>query len=114
MNPTQEELHQLFEYSPATGKLTWRKRDRSQFRTERGWRVFNTRYADKQAGCVKHLTDGYPYIQVKIDGKNYTASKLIWLWMTGEAPPKRTPRIDGNGINLAWGNLLSDSSYTSA
>jgi len=40
MELTQEYLREAFDYDPKTGVLTWRKRPREHFNTDRGWKIW--------------------------------------------------------------------------
>jgi hypothetical protein len=63
------------------------------------------------AQCVKvgdiagtfRKQDGYCFVSV--DGKQYRAHRLAWLYMTGEWPKKEIDHIDGNRINNSIYNL---------
>jgi hypothetical protein len=45
------------------------------------------------------------YVQICIDGENYKAHRVIWLWMTGEWPECLVDHRDGDGLNNRWRNL---------
>lgn len=77
-------LHEALIYDSVSGELFWRKRPREHFNDDRGWRVFNTRYAEKQAGTVGKTT-GYVYVNFA-SGDLYAAHRLIWAMTTGEWP----------------------------
>lgn len=109
MELTQDKLHELLEYSPHTGKLTWRRRKREMFKTEWSWKTWNRKHAGKQAGCICPNRYGHLRSQVGIGNKRYAASHLIWLWMTGKKPTGYLTYADDNPVNLAWSNLQERS-----
>lgn len=67
--PNQDRLRELFEYDGKRGVLLWR--------TKKG-----TAMAGDVAGCTK--LKGYVYIS--IDGKDFAAHRLIWIWANGDIP----------------------------
>lgn len=70
--PSQEELWELFEYSPETGELSSRETGH----------VFGTR-PKKGAKLSKH-------IRVKIDGEDYLVHRIIWTMVNGQIPEGMT------------------------
>lgn len=66
--PTQSLLHQIFNYDPHTGNLTW-KRD------------FSRRYKDDDPTSV--ASNGY--LVVTLD-RTHLAHRIIWLMQTGNSP----------------------------
>ena len=46
---TQEIVRELLDYDPETGTLTWRERDRKWFKSDKSWKIWNSRYANKEA-----------------------------------------------------------------
>lgn len=44
-------------------------------------------------------------VRVYVDGKQYEASRLAWLYMTGKNPINEIDHIDGNRFNNEWSNL---------
>jgi hypothetical protein len=62
---TAERLREVLDYNPETGALV------RPVSTNNRWRVGET------AGYVHH--SGYVYIRV--DGRDYPAHRLAWLWM---------------------------------
>jgi hypothetical protein len=87
------------DYDPETGQFTWKPRPE----THRGAAIFKSRYAGTKAGCPDH----YGYIQLTVDGHNYKAHRLAWLWVHGAFPPadKEVDHRDRNRANNAIGNL---------
>lgn len=84
---TQAELKQIANYDPETGAFTWKQRRCNA-------------PIGSVMGCIK--PDGYRYI--KLMGKNYKASRLAFLYMTGDMPPLVDHR-DRVRDNDKWDNL---------
>jgi len=77
-------------YNKHTGLLTW-NRDRSR-----------TAKAGDEAGC--QTSNGA--IIVGIEGRMYSAARVIWLMVTGEWPRGRLRFKDDDPRNLRWNNLV--------
>jgi hypothetical protein len=73
-----------------------RLRERLHYDPKTG--VFTRRWSRKgfKAGSVSggKLSDGH--IGVTVDGRQYYAHRLAWLWMTGEWPDPETDHKDGD------------------
>lgn len=86
--PSIDEIRQLLDYDPETGRLTWKPRDPIFFlymgarKAERYHRWWNARYAGTEAGAFDRLG----YITVKINDKSYLGHRLIWALVYGEWP----------------------------
>lgn len=65
------------------GHLFWNKRPRTDFRTERGWRVFVSRFEGKKAGTPH----GEGYWTVNVGGVCYLAHRIIYEMHYGPIPP---------------------------
>lgn len=100
----QRQLKALVHYEPKTGNFIWLKRDiRPNYRRfDLAW---NTRYASKIAGCVRHAGRELSYIKIRINKKNYQAHRLVFLYMTGEFPSCGIDHKDADGLNNRWNNL---------
>jgi HNH endonuclease/AP2 domain len=87
---TQAELMAILRYDPITGTFFWIK----------------TRGSLARAG---HVIPGCPnqkgYLRIAINGKAYNASRLAWLYMTGEWPNCIVDHRDLNKANNKWDNL---------
>ena len=68
-NPTQEQVHALFDYCPERGLLT------NKFTRSRLSR------AGDQAGWFTRAGR-----QVSVNGESYAVKKIVWLYVTGEFP----------------------------
>lgn len=84
---THERLKELLNYDPETGYFTWKvRRYGIRLGAKAGW----TRY-DKR-------------IHIGLDGRDYQAHRLAWLYMAGEWPSE-IDHIDCNPSNNRWSNL---------
>jgi hypothetical protein len=92
---TAERLRELLDYQPREGLFYWRV-DRYSIPGTR----LNVRAGDV-AGSV--APSGYRFIG--IDGCRYLASRLAWLWMTGDWPDGEVDHRDTNSANDRWENL---------
>ncbi len=84
--PTQQELHEWFDYSVITGDLYW-----------------------KEGRCKNKKVLGlHPdgYLRTRLNKKNYMVHRLIWCWVTGEDPGTlQVDHINGQRDCNAWHNL---------
>jgi hypothetical protein len=93
-NLTAERVRELFEYDPETGIITWRV-DRIGA---------NNRvcvHAGDPAGGIK--SNGY--INIRINGTDYLAHRLIWLWQTGSWPREEIDHVNRIRHDNRWVNL---------
>lgn len=99
--PSVEELNRLFRYDTFTGYLHWKPRPVEIFADLRSAKNWNTKYADKVAGC----DDGKGAIVVRLStlGSIY-AHRVIYKMITGEEP-SHIDHIDGNPLNNRFTNL---------
>jgi hypothetical protein len=99
--PPAEYLRECFSYDAGSGILTWQHRSRARFVDDRAWRIWNTRYADKQAGGIRN----HGYFVVCLDYRLYLHHRIIWKMMTGEDPSEEIDHKDQNRTNNRWENL---------
>jgi len=89
---TLDRLKELLIYDPETGIFRWKKARR---------------------GCLANSIAGsatdQDYWHLMLDGKNYKAHRLAWLYMTGEWPVADTDHIDGCRSNNKFKNLRQAS-----
>lgn len=87
---TAIELRERLQYDPNTGRWIWLKTPRG------GW-------VGRPAGSM----DAKGYWVIKIDGQSYKASRLAFLYMTGEWPEEEMDHRDRQPWNDCWINLRS-------
>jgi len=87
--PTQDRLRELYSYNPESGLFVSKK---SCGRWEAG-RVSGTK--NKRTG----------YILICVDGKQYLAHRLAFLWVTGEWPKFEVDHINCQAWDNRWANL---------
>ncbi len=118
---TQAQLKKVLHYCPDTGIFTWLQRGRDTFKSDRGFRRFNSTVAGKMAGHVTKRR-GYCEIGIAYAGakcKLYKAHRLAWLYIKGEWPNLidhiNGDKIDNRIINLrdtdVSGNLKNAKTY---
>jgi hypothetical protein len=86
---TQERLKELLTYDPETGVFVWVTRPSKSIKV------------GDVAGSFR--PDGYR--QIQIDGAQFRAHRLAWLYMTGTFPPDQIDHIDRNPTNNQFTNL---------
>ena len=86
---TQEQLKELFHYSPETGIFTRLK----------------TTTGKNKAGTIPGGDKSTGYIRIAINGKYYQAHRLAWLYMTGDFPKNCIDHINMIKTDNSWGNL---------
>ena len=88
--PTQQELHELFDYSVVTGQLYWKENRNS--RAKKGHSV----------GC----RNPKGYVVAPVNGRQYLTHRLVWMWVTGEDPGTLEVEHKNNQRDCnAWHNL---------
>jgi hypothetical protein len=95
--PTKAALRELLDYDPGTGELRWLPREEvSPYE-----KAFNKRYAGKLA-FTRVSSRGY--LAGQIDYVDYVAHRIIWRWVTDEAPPC-VDHINRKQTDNRWCNL---------
>ena len=92
MKLTAQRVREVLDYDPKSGLFTWRVR-----------KARRVQIGDI-AGSINKIHNRR---MIKLDGVKYRASRLAWLWMTEEWPPKgyEVDHKDGNSLNDRWRNL---------
>lgn len=94
-----------FEYDPINGNLI-RKPVRPTKDQDPGQVArWNGRFAGKVAGWTRQRKDGYRYISVRVNGKDWAGHRVCWAVMTGEQPPPSIDHENGDGTDNRWINL---------
>lgn len=88
MTTTWHRLKELLHYNPETGVFTWL--------VSRG---------KVKAGSVAGRLNKDGHRRIKIDGVEYFAHRLAFLYMTGEWPKELIDHRDVDPANNRWGNL---------
>lgn len=105
---TQSIVKELLDYNPLTGALTWRKRARKWFPTDRHWQMWNTRFAGRLVGSNVN-----GYLQTRIFGRTCLVHRLIWFWMKGVWPTE-IDHLDRKRWNNSWANLREATTQENA
>lgn len=100
----KEYLGECFEYNPTTGIFVWKRRPKEHFETERGFKMFNTRFAGKRAD--KLTCQGYR--RLRLLNKSLPAHRVAYLLYHGDLPAvvdhKNRDRQDNSISNLRGTN----------
>lgn len=92
---TQEYLDSILLYSPNAGEFRWKNK--------KGKKIT----PGQIAGYINHYRGGMSYRIIQIDGVNYRAHRLAWLYTYGSFPKNHIDHIDGDGTNNKIKNLRS-------
>ena len=101
--PAQDVLADWFLYEPETGKLFWRARPLERFSGEVAYRLWNGRFAGKEAGTLDP-TNGY--LRTAIAGQKMYVHRVIWKLEFG-TEPDIIDHASGVKINNRLDNLCS-------
>jgi len=94
---TRERLMERLLYDPVTGIFTWKAVTDGRKHQDR----LNRNFAGKPAGSLN--INGY--WRIRMDGTEWAAHRLAWLYVHGEWPPQFLDHIDGDRENNAISNL---------
>jgi hypothetical protein len=100
--PSPEMLHTLLRYEPETGKLFWRGRPQHMFATVRACKIWNTRFAGKEAFTA---IDSNGYRIGAVQYITLRAHRVIWAMETGDWPEGDVDHLDGDKIHNRMHNL---------
>jgi len=100
--PDVETLRKLLDYDSETGILTWKRRPLCAFPDERSGKIWNTKWADKEAFTAVSDTG---YRVGRILNRDHKAHRVIWTWATGAPPKHDIDHINGNRLDNRLVNL---------
>jgi len=106
---TNDLVRELLDYDPETGFLTWRRRDREWFSTERSWKTWNTRYAGRRAGNLVTTATGYQRRVVGVFNRPRLEHHIAWMWMTDDPLPPEIDHENQNATDNRWCNLKAST-----
>lgn len=95
-----ETLRELLTYDPATGLLIWNSRPARFFESERDLKIWNTRYAGKQALSVNRGRGS-----IRVLGIRFAAHRVAWSIYYGQWPNLQIDHINGDPLDNRIGNL---------
>lgn len=101
LNITAQQLRSTVSYDPETGDFFWLPKQRSEFKDDRSFNAWNTRFLGKFAGT----SEDDDYRRLRINKRLYFKHQLAWLHFYGEAPDGEIDHIDLNRSNNKITNL---------
>lgn len=88
---SQKRLKELLHYDPESGVFVWK--------------VTRSINGLANAGSIAGSVVESGYIHIMVDGKQYKAHRLAWLYVHGEFPPKHIDHANGNPSDNRLVNL---------
>lgn len=108
---TQQVLNDTLFYNPLTGKLVWKPRDRSLFRSDVSHKQYHKRFVGKPALTADN---GEGYLTGTVLGHRVKAHQVIWVMTYGQLPEKgyEIDHINGVRSDNRLENLRAVSKHT--
>lgn len=101
---TYEQVAAVLHCDPEAGRLFWKARPRSLFKSEQSFKTWNKRFAGREAFTA---LDSSGYRHGQILGRHYRAHRQIWLLHYGEWPPLQIDHVNGAPSDNRVANLRS-------
>jgi len=104
-----EYLKEALDYNGETGEFTWKTRPLHHFKALWAQENWNKRWAGKIAGwkdkdnSIKHRDKSY--CKISVNGENYKAHRLAWVFITGDWPYGIIDHINGDSLDNSQNNL---------
>jgi hypothetical protein len=99
--PTQEYLHECFDYDGASGIVRWKIRPAHHFKSKSSCMMVNTRNGGDVVGYK--IKSGH--LVVRLSGKNALLHRVVWKIWYGNDPDNLIDHADGNQANNKIENL---------
>jgi len=99
--PSAKFLHECFHYDPFTGELTWKARPEAHFNNRSGWLLHDSRQKGQIAGTIGEDKNR----KIRLDGRNFQATRIIWKMQTGKEPEGFILTVNGINGDNRWKNL---------
>jgi hypothetical protein len=75
-------VREFLNYDAEKGILTWKKRDRKHFKSDRAYNLFHSKYPDVELSGTEQTN------QVFLSNRAYVIHRVIWCHVYGEWPDK--------------------------
>lgn len=102
MDKRLETLHSLIDYDPDAGRITFKRRDRVYFETDRQFATWNSRFAGRPAVNVAH---SHGYLVGRVNSQMYKAHRLAFALHYGRWPEGEIDHINGDKSDNRISNL---------
>jgi len=106
---SKDEILELVDYNPETGKFIWNQRDIKWFGSYKGWAVWNNKYSGKESGIINN----YGYRSLCVCYRRFLAHRLAWFITHGDWP-ERLDHINGDKDDNRIANLRIADKYQNA
>jgi hypothetical protein len=104
--PTPDELRNIVEYSPETGKIFWRERPVSYFCDARSAKSWNSKHAGKEAFTT---LDGAGYLYGRVNRIALAAHRVAFAMVNGRWPNTHVDHLNRNKSDHRISNLREAS-----